>query len=150
MLSIASNRALKNKLHDKIDIVSLLNQLLLSGHDLHIDYFTFLIAPFCSEIVGGEWWGAEVWEKGLLCSGFLPARFPSFALERRVPDPTCSRTKGSSPPQDFPFFPSLSATAQKVSCSWGHWAPPRFCPTPNAWWMTGRAGHPPSRSVKTS
>lgn len=41
----------------------------------------------------------------------------------------------------FPFFPSLSATAPRVSCSWGHWAPQPSCPTQNALLMMGRAGH---------
>lgn len=105
---------------------------------IYIWITSLLWLPFLQGHCG---WGAEVWEKGMLCSRFYQQ---CQAL------PLSSSTKGSSAAQNSLFSRSSSATARKVSCSWGRWAPPPSCPTPNAWWTMARAGHPPSRSVKMS
>lgn len=70
MLSIASNRALKNKLHDKNWHCVLVKSTPAEWARFTYWLLHFLDCPFRSEIVGGGWWGAEVREEGMSCSRF--------------------------------------------------------------------------------
>lgn len=104
MLSIASNRALKNKPHDKIDIVSLLNQLLLSGHDFHIDYFISLIALFAVK----QWVesGGEKCRRRECCVLGFP-NIPKICPPARCARPIVQQDKGLLTPSKHCFLSQL-------------------------------------------